>query len=122
MQNSDIEANACSERSGPFVELIGSSREALEEAGLWLKSIMQAEDTHHMVIRSHSPLTLGQSQPVELSHLQQHFGITILESLTREGPALEIEGSPQAVIDATFAIEFMLQNTTDQERLKAEGT
>ncbi|KAL8221206.1 UNVERIFIED_CONTAM: hypothetical protein K2H54_061371 [Gekko kuhli] len=117
----DIQAKECSEKNGPFVELIGCSRETLEEAGLWLKDIMQVEDTHQIVIRNYSHLNLGQSQPVELSHLQQHFGITILESLTREGPALEIEGPPQAMIDATFAIEFMLQNTIDQEHLKADG-
>nr|XP_056717392.1 protein mono-ADP-ribosyltransferase PARP9 [Euleptes europaea] len=122
----DIQANASSEKNGPFVELIGRSHEALEEAELWLKNIMQVEDTNQIVIRNYSHLNLSQSQPVELSHLQQHFGITILESLTREGSALEIEGSPQAVIDATFAIEFMLQNTADQntadqECLKADG-
>ncbi|XP_077176450.1 protein mono-ADP-ribosyltransferase PARP9 isoform X2 [Paroedura picta] len=117
----DIQARACSERNGPFVELIGCSRETLEEAGLWLKNIIQVEDTHQIVIRNCSHRNLGQSQPVELSELQQHFGITIQESVTREGSALEIEGSPQAVIDATFAIEFMLQNTTDPEHLKADG-
>ncbi|XP_015284488.1 PREDICTED: poly [ADP-ribose] polymerase 9 [Gekko japonicus] len=117
----DIQAKECSGKNGPFVELIGCSRETLEEAGLWLKSIIQVEDTHQILIRNYSHLSLGQSQPVELSHLQEHFGLTILESLTREGPALAIEGPPQAVIDATFAIEFMLQNTTDQEHLKADG-
>ncbi|XP_054828838.1 protein mono-ADP-ribosyltransferase PARP9 [Eublepharis macularius] len=117
----DIQAGASSEKNGPFVELIGRSREALEEAGLWLKNIIQVEDTHQIVIRNYSHLNLGQSQPVELSHLQQHFGITILESLTKQGSALEIEGSPQAVIDATFAIEFMLQNAADQECLKGDG-
>ncbi|XP_060118774.1 protein mono-ADP-ribosyltransferase PARP9 [Heteronotia binoei] len=117
----DMQANAFPEKNGPFVELIGCNRETLEEAGLWLKNIIQVEDTHQIVIRNYSHLNFGQSQPVELSHLQQHFGITVLESLTREGSALEIEGPPQAVIDATFAIEFMLQNTTDQERLRADG-
>uniref|UniRef100_A0ACB8G0Z6 Uncharacterized protein n=1 Tax=Sphaerodactylus townsendi TaxID=933632 RepID=A0ACB8G0Z6_9SAUR len=117
----DIQANASSEKNGPFVELIGCSHEALEEARLWLKNIMQVEDTHQIVIRNYGHLNCSQSECMELSHLEKHFGIFILKSLTREGSALEITGSPQAVIDATFAIEFMLQNTADQELWKADG-
>ncbi|XP_061464969.1 protein mono-ADP-ribosyltransferase PARP9 isoform X2 [Rhineura floridana] len=116
----DIQADAVCEKNGPFVELIGRSHEMLEEAGLWLKNIIQVEETHRIVIRNYSVLNLGNGQPVELSHLQQHFGITILESVTGEGAAIEIEGSPRAVIDATFAIEFMLQTTAKQE-LKTDG-
>ncbi|XP_062974722.1 protein mono-ADP-ribosyltransferase PARP9 [Elgaria multicarinata webbii] len=117
----DIQANAGYERNGPFVELIGRSHETLEEAGLWLKNIIQVEETHRIVIRNYSILNLGNGQPVELSHLQQHFGITIQESLTEEGAALEIEGPPRAVIDATFAVEFMLQTTAKQEPLRTDG-
>lgn len=117
----EIQVSAYCEKNGPFVELIGRSREILEEAGLWLKNIIQVEQTHRIIIKNYNVLNLGNSQPVELSHLQQHFGITILESLTREGAALEIEGSPRAVIDATFAIEFMLQTTDKEELLKTDG-
>ncbi|CAI5762609.1 protein mono-ADP-ribosyltransferase PARP9 [Podarcis lilfordi] len=116
----DIQANGGCEKNGPFVELIGRSQETLEAAGLWLRNIIQVEETHRIVIQNYNLLNLGSGQPVELSHLQQHFGITIVESLTGEGAALEIEGSPRAVIDATFAIEFMLQTTAKQE-IKTDG-
>uniref|UniRef100_A0A8D0C7D0 PARP catalytic domain-containing protein n=1 Tax=Salvator merianae TaxID=96440 RepID=A0A8D0C7D0_SALMN len=103
------------EKNGPFVELIGHSWETLEEAGLWLGNIIQVEETHQIAIKNYNVLNLGNGQPLELSHLQQHFGITISESLSGEAMVLEIHGSPRAVIDATFAIEFMLQTTAKQE-------
>ncbi|XP_042301492.1 protein mono-ADP-ribosyltransferase PARP9 [Sceloporus undulatus] len=117
----NIQANAGCERNGPSVELIGHSCESLEEAALWLKNIIQIEETHRIIIRNSNILNLGNGQPVELSHLQKHFGIAIQESLTEKGAALEIEGSPRAVIDATFAIEFMLQTTAKQEPLTTDG-
>ncbi|XP_053124255.1 protein mono-ADP-ribosyltransferase PARP9 isoform X7 [Hemicordylus capensis] len=117
----DIQANACCEKNGPFVELIGRSRETLEEAGMWLKNIIQVEETHRIVIKNYNILNLGNNQPVELSQLQQNFGITISESLTGEETTLEIEGSPRAIIDATFAIEFMLQTRGKQGELKTDG-
>ncbi|XP_053124216.1 protein mono-ADP-ribosyltransferase PARP9 isoform X3 [Hemicordylus capensis] len=121
MVQTDIQANACCEKNGPFVELIGRSRETLEEAGMWLKNIIQVEETHRIVIKNYNILNLGNNQPVELSQLQQNFGITISESLTGEETTLEIEGSPRAIIDATFAIEFMLQTRGKQGELKTDG-
>ncbi|KAF7241835.1 Protein mono-ADP-ribosyltransferase PARP9 [Varanus komodoensis] len=118
----DMQTNAACERNGPFVELIGHSRETLEEAELWLKNIIQVEETHRIVIRNYNILNIGSGQPVELSHLQQHFGITIQEKLTGEGAALEIEGPPRAVIDAAFAIEFMLQTSAKPEPLRSDGS
>uniref|UniRef100_A0A8D2IZ66 Poly(ADP-ribose) polymerase family member 9 n=1 Tax=Varanus komodoensis TaxID=61221 RepID=A0A8D2IZ66_VARKO len=118
----DMQTNAACERNGPFVELIGHSRETLEEAELWLKNIIQVEETHRIVIRNYNILNIGSGQPVELSHLQQHFGITIQEKLTGEGAALEIEGPPRAVIDAAFAIEFMLQTSAKPEPLRSDET
>ncbi|KAM6463739.1 protein mono-ADP-ribosyltransferase PARP9 [Liasis olivaceus] len=118
----DVRANPGCERNGPFVELIGCSHDILEKAGLWLRDIILVEETGRIVIRNHNILNLSSVQPLELSHLQQHFGITILESVSGTGTALEIEGSPRAVIDATFAIEFMLQSTAKQEPLRMDGS
>lgn len=117
----DIQANAECEKNGPCVELIGCSCETLEEAGCWLKNIIQVEETQHIIIRDHNILNLGESQLFEVSYLQQRLGITILESLIEEGAVLEVRGDPQAVIDATFAIEFMLQITAKRELLKTDG-
>nr|XP_020635234.1 poly [ADP-ribose] polymerase 9 isoform X1 [Pogona vitticeps]XP_020635235.1 poly [ADP-ribose] polymerase 9 isoform X2 [Pogona vitticeps] len=117
-QQTGIQANAGCERNGPFVELIGHSHESVEEAGLWLRNIIQVEETHRIVIRNSDILNLGN---VELSHLDQDFGILVLKNLTKEGAVLEIEGSPQAVIDATFVVEFMLQTTAKQEPLRTDG-
>uniref|UniRef100_A0A803TB86 Poly [ADP-ribose] polymerase n=1 Tax=Anolis carolinensis TaxID=28377 RepID=A0A803TB86_ANOCA len=123
MKNSNfsVQTNAECESNGPSVELIGHSCESLEEAALWLKDIIKVEESHRIVIRNSNILNLGSGQPVELSYLQKHFGITIMESLTDEGAALEIEGSPRAVIDATFAVEFMLQTTAKQEPPATDG-
>lgn len=118
----DVQANPGFERNGPFVELIGRSHDILEKAGRWLGDIILVEETGRIVIRNHNILNLSSVQPLELSHLQQHFGITILESVSGAGAALEIEGSPRAVVDAAFAIEFMLQSTAKQEALKMDGT
>ncbi|XP_013919998.1 PREDICTED: poly [ADP-ribose] polymerase 9 [Thamnophis sirtalis] len=118
----DVQANSGFERNGPFVELIGRSHDILEKAGQWLRDIILVEETGRIVIRNHNILNLRSVQPLELSHLQQHFGITILESVSGAGTALEIEGSPRAVIDAVFAIEFMLQSTAKQEPLKIDGS
>lgn len=104
------------------MELIGRSHDILEKAGQWLRDMILVEETGRIVIRNHNILNLSSVQPLELSHLQQHFGITILESVSGAGTALEIEGSPRAVIDAAFAIEFMLQSTAKQEPLKMDGT
>ncbi|XP_070586740.1 protein mono-ADP-ribosyltransferase PARP9 isoform X3 [Erythrolamprus reginae] len=117
----DVQASPDFERNGPFVELIGRSHDILEKAGQWLRDMILVEETGRIVIRNHNVLNLSSVQPLELSHLQQHFGITILESVSEAGTALEIEGSPRAVIDAAFAIEFMLQSTAKQEPLKMEG-
>uniref|UniRef100_A0A8C6Y4A7 Poly(ADP-ribose) polymerase family member 9 n=1 Tax=Naja naja TaxID=35670 RepID=A0A8C6Y4A7_NAJNA len=118
----DVQTNPGLERNGPFVELIGRSHDILEKAGQWLRDIILVEETGWIVIRNHNILNLSSVQPLELSHLQQHFGITILESVSGAGTALEIEGSPRAVIDAAFAIEFMLQSTAKQEPLKMDGS
>ncbi|XP_039179752.1 protein mono-ADP-ribosyltransferase PARP9 isoform X2 [Crotalus tigris] len=118
----DLQANPGFERNGPFVELIGRSHDILEKAGRWLGDIILVEETGRIVIRNHNILNLSSVQPLELSHLQQHFGINILESASGAGAALEIEGSPRAVIDAAFAIEFMLQSTAKQESLKMDGS
>ncbi|XP_034279276.1 protein mono-ADP-ribosyltransferase PARP9 isoform X2 [Pantherophis guttatus] len=118
----DVQTSPSFERNGPFVELIGRSHDILEKAGQWLRDIISVEETGQIVIRNHNILNLSNVQPLELSHLQQHFGITILESVSGAGTALEIEGSPRAVIDAAFAIEFMLQSTAKQEPLKMDGS
>nr|XP_060631301.1 protein mono-ADP-ribosyltransferase PARP9 isoform X1 [Anolis sagrei ordinatus] len=121
MEAMEVQTIAEYESNGPSVELIGHSCETLEEAALWLKDIIKVEESHRIVIRNSKILNLGSGQPVELSYLQKHFGITILESSTEEGAALEIEGSPRAVIDATFAVEFMLQTTAKQEPSATDG-
>ncbi|XP_058050723.1 protein mono-ADP-ribosyltransferase PARP9 isoform X1 [Ahaetulla prasina] len=118
----DVQTSPGFERNGPFVELIGRSHDILEKAGQWLRDIILVEETGRIVIRNHNILNLSSVQPLELSHLQQHFGITILESVSGAETALEIEGSPRAVIDAAFAIEFMLQSTAKQEPLKMDGS
>uniref|UniRef100_A0A8D0LAQ1 Poly(ADP-ribose) polymerase family member 9 n=1 Tax=Sphenodon punctatus TaxID=8508 RepID=A0A8D0LAQ1_SPHPU len=120
MRPIDVPVKMEKEKDVSSIELLGNSREILEEAGLWIKSIKQAEETRQIIIENNYIFSFGQREHEELFKLQQHFGVAISEDVTVGKAALEIEGSPQAVIEAMLVIECMLYYVQEQIVAKQE--
>ncbi|KAJ7345853.1 hypothetical protein JRQ81_001803 [Phrynocephalus forsythii] len=128
-QQTDVQANAGHERNGPLVELIGHSRESVEEAGLWLRNIIQVEETHRIVIRNSDILRLGPLR--NYSHQEGHaemkskycYQITPIESYLQEFKDKEkqLEKAGLQVIKIEKICNPLLESAFQRIKRKIEG-
>ncbi|XP_044888291.1 protein mono-ADP-ribosyltransferase PARP9 isoform X3 [Mauremys mutica] len=116
---SDRQAETENKKTGPAIELIGNRGETLEAAKIWIKNIMQIQESHLIVIENNHIFNLSKKDHAELSRLQ-HFGVSISEEVVGGKARLEIQGPLGAVIDAAFMIENLLCDVQENNRAKQE--
>ncbi|XP_050772991.1 protein mono-ADP-ribosyltransferase PARP9 isoform X2 [Gopherus flavomarginatus] len=116
---SDRQAETENKKTGPAIELIGNRCETLEAAKIWIKNIMQIQESHLIVIENNHIFNLSKKDHAELSRLQ-HFGVSISEEVVGGKARLEIQGPLGAVIDAAFMIENLLCDVQENNRAKQE--
>ncbi|KAM9123782.1 protein mono-ADP-ribosyltransferase PARP9 isoform 2-T2 [Pangshura tecta] len=116
---SDRQAETENKKTGPAIELIGNRYETLEAAKIWIKNIMQIEESHLIVIENNHIFNLSKKEHAELSRLQ-HFGVSISEEVVGGKARLEIQGPFVAVIDAVFMIENLLCDVQEKNRARQE--
>ncbi|XP_067405678.1 protein mono-ADP-ribosyltransferase PARP9 isoform X2 [Emydura macquarii macquarii] len=122
----DRQAETENKNTEPAIELVGNRCETLEAAKIWIKNIMQVQESHRIVIENNHIFNLSKKDHAELSRLQR-FGVSISEEVVGGKARLEIQGPPSAVIDALLLIENLLcdvqeDNTAKQkELLQSEG-
>ncbi|XP_074926382.1 protein mono-ADP-ribosyltransferase PARP9 isoform X5 [Chelonoidis abingdonii] len=116
---SDRQAETENKKTGPAIELIGNRCETLEAAKIWIKNIMQIQESHLIVIENNHIFNLSKKDHAELSRLQR-FGVSISEEVVGGKARLEIQGPLGAVIDAVFMIENLLCDVQENNRAKQE--
>ncbi|XP_025034568.2 protein mono-ADP-ribosyltransferase PARP9 isoform X6 [Pelodiscus sinensis] len=116
---SERQAETENTNTGPAIELIGNRCETLEAAKIWIKNIMQVQESHLFVIENNHIFNLSKKDHTELSRLQR-FGVSISEEVIGGKARLEIQGPPSAVIDAVFVIENLLCDAQENNRAKEE--
>ncbi|XP_065417614.1 protein mono-ADP-ribosyltransferase PARP9 isoform X2 [Chrysemys picta bellii] len=116
---SDRPAEMENKKTGLAIELIGNRCETLEAAKIWIKNIMQVQESHRIVIENNHIFNLSKKDHAELSRLQR-FGASISEEVVGGKARLEIQGPPGAVIDAVFLIENVLCDVQENNRAKQE--
>ncbi|XP_037767900.1 protein mono-ADP-ribosyltransferase PARP9 isoform X2 [Chelonia mydas] len=117
--HSDRQMETENKKTGPAIELTGNRCEALEAAKIWIKNIMQVQESHLIVIENNHIFNLSKKDHAELSRLQR-FGVSISEEVVGGKARLEIQGPPGAVIDAVFMIENLLCDVQENNRAKQE--
>ncbi|XP_025052770.1 poly [ADP-ribose] polymerase 9 isoform X3 [Alligator sinensis] len=116
---SDRQAEAKIKKDAPVIVLSGNRCETLEAAQMWIKSITEVQKSHLFRIENHHIFNFGKKEFVELSR-QQSLGVSISEEVKGGKTRLEIQGSPDAVIEAVFAIENMLYYVQEKNIVKQE--
>lgn len=86
---------------------------------MWIKSIAEVQESHLFRIENHHIFNFGKKEFVELSR-QQSLGVSISEEVKGGKTRLEIQGSPDAVIEVVFAIENMLYYVQEKNIFKQE--
>ncbi|XP_074856945.1 protein mono-ADP-ribosyltransferase PARP9 isoform X2 [Carettochelys insculpta] len=117
---SDRQAETDNKNNGPAIELIGNRCEMLDAAKVWIKNITQVQENHLIVIENNHIFNLHKKHHAELSHLQ-HSGVSISEEVVGGKARLEIQGPPDAVIDAVFMIENLLCDVQETTVRLSEG-
>ncbi|KYO18142.1 poly [ADP-ribose] polymerase 9 [Alligator mississippiensis] len=116
---SDRQAEAKTKKDAPVIVLSGNRCETLEAAQMWIKSIAEVQESHLFRIENHHIFNFGKKEFVELSR-QQSLGVSISEEVKGGKTRLEIQGSPDAVIEVVFAIENMLYYVQEKNIFKQE--
>ncbi|XP_019378090.1 PREDICTED: poly [ADP-ribose] polymerase 9 [Gavialis gangeticus] len=116
---SDRQAEAKNKKDTPVIVLSGNRCETLEAAKTWIKNLAEVQESHLFQIENHHIFNFGKKEFVELS-CQQSLGVSISEEVKGGKTRLEIQGSPDAVIEAVFAIENMLYYAQEKNMVKQE--
>uniref|UniRef100_A0A7M4E4K4 Poly(ADP-ribose) polymerase family member 9 n=1 Tax=Crocodylus porosus TaxID=8502 RepID=A0A7M4E4K4_CROPO len=103
----------------PIIVLSGNRYETLKAAKTWIKNLAEVQESHLFRIENHHIFNFGKKEFVELSR-QQSLGMSISEEVKGGKTRLEIQGSPDAVIEAVFAIENMLYYAQEKNMVKQE--
>uniref|UniRef100_A0A7M4E4X3 Poly(ADP-ribose) polymerase family member 9 n=1 Tax=Crocodylus porosus TaxID=8502 RepID=A0A7M4E4X3_CROPO len=118
-KNQERQAEAKNKKDTPIIVLSGNRYETLKAAKTWIKNLAEVQESHLFRIENHHIFNFGKKEFVELSR-QQSLGMSISEEVKGGKTRLEIQGSPDAVIEAVFAIENMLYYAQEKNMVKQE--
>ncbi|XP_042523442.1 protein mono-ADP-ribosyltransferase PARP9 isoform X2 [Dipodomys spectabilis] len=102
----------------PTVNLIGATKEKMQEAEAWIKRLLTFQD-HHIIENNHI-LYLGKKEHEKLALLQKTTSVSITETILIGKTYLEIKGDRSNLMKVVMKVECMLCDVQEEVVRKNE--
>ncbi|XP_012874783.1 PREDICTED: poly [ADP-ribose] polymerase 9, partial [Dipodomys ordii] len=106
------------EAGSPTVNLMGATKEKMQEAEVWIKRLLTFQD-HHVIENNHI-LYLGKKEHEKLALLQKTASVSITEAVCIGKTYLEIKGDRSNLMKVVMKVECMLCDVQEEVIRKNE--